>query len=69
MYKGNMSAVVESDGLLIELIRQEEFLRGQLVIVERLKKYILEHSKAPCSVPGLGDELDEILRCTENLSD
>lgn len=35
---------IESDPLLIELMRQEEFLRGQLLIVQRVKKYVMENA-------------------------
>ena len=62
-------STVESDPLLIELIRQEEYLKGQLVIVQRVKKYVIEHSKPPVSNGNLGDELDALLLCTENLDD
>ena len=63
-----MSAVVDSDSLLIELIRQEEFLKGQLLIVQRIKKYVMEHAKTtPMSNVDIGDELDSLLRCSESL--
>lgn len=63
-----MSSTVESDPLLIELMRQEEFLKGQLVIIQRVKKYVLEHSKSPPMSNGdITDELDALLHCAENL--
>lgn len=68
-------ASIPVDPLLIELIRTEDRLRGELFTIQRVKKYVLDTAKQQqvdldldfVNIRRAAKDLDELLHCSETL--